>query len=161
MCGAQDGLIDSRGAVVELTRKQRQAQGSAASSPDVLRSWRRVWACDCDGESHTLGGYERTAASVAVRKMAEHIRQITGHEPPTCPWRVYYEPIVKAVVHLRTLAADGLAELELGPDPAAVILDAYATYLRAYNATYADEMEAERAEREAKRKADAARRPKR
>lgn len=100
-----------------------------------------------------MAGYEKSGPGQSARNFAGFIRELTGYEPHTCPWRAFYDPIVKAVLSLRPLAEDKLIESALGPDPPAVILDAYAMYVRAYNVTRADEMEHERKQREANRQA--------
>lgn len=92
--------------------------------------------------------------AAVVRSMAAHIGEVTGSEPPTCPWRVFYDPLVRRVLDVCSLDDRHLAATALGPDPVAIELDAVGTYTRARNAAIAEEMERERKEREAQQRAD-------
>jgi hypothetical protein len=69
-----------------------------------------------------------------------------GIEPASCPWRALYDPLVREVLAIRSLAKEGVASLEA--DPPAILLDGLDVYLMAYNATRVAEMERERKERD-------------
>lgn len=82
--------------------------------------------------------------------MADHIEEITGHRPHSCPWRCFAEPIVGEVIRISTLAKEGLGTAALGDDPDAVLLDALPIYIAAKESTKAHDMEQDRKKREAK-----------
>lgn len=73
----------------------------------------------------------------AVLGLKSEIREITGHAPETCPWRVFYDPIVARVVGIATLAEEGLGAPALGDDPPAILLDGLRVYFTSRNATRA------------------------
>lgn len=85
-------------------------------------------------------------ASVAGIK--DHYKTLTGSEPPTCPWRVFYDPLVSAVVGAVTAAREQLAVSVLGGDPPAILIDGIRVYLAARNATQAHDHEQEKKRRE-------------
>ena len=79
-----------------------------------------------------------------------HMEEVTGYRPPTCPWRVFYDPLVVQAVRIASLAQEHLGDAYLGPDPPAVLLEAVYYYTRARNATRAHDMEQERKQRTGK-----------
>lgn len=83
--------------------------------------------------------------------MRQAIEKIVGAEPPTCPWRAFYDPLVSEVVRVANFAEAGLAMAELGDDPYAVLLDGLHVYMRARNAGRAHFSEIERKKREKKK----------
>lgn len=87
----------------------------------------------------------------AVLGLKAHVKRITGSEPETCPWRVFYDPLVGDIVRVATLAEKNLGAAALGDDPYAIHVDALATFLAAKNATIAHDMTEERKRREALR----------
>ena len=108
-----------------------------STSQASLAELRRAWRCDCGGAADEHAPIPRAGVSAYVLGAKAGIKEITGHEPPTCPWRSFYDPIVSRVIGIATLANDGLAMAELGTDPPAVVLDGLRTYLAARNATKA------------------------
>jgi hypothetical protein len=65
------------------------------------------------------------------------IREITGHAPETCPWRVFYDPLVAHVIGIMNLSSEGLGAAALGEDPPGILLDGLRVYIAARNATRA------------------------
>lgn len=98
---------------------------------------RRAWQCDCDGESHKALGREPHPADMAMKTMRRVIGEYTGQEPPTCPWRAMYEPIVDAAIRIATLADQGLGAAAVDEDTPAVWVDAVRVYLAAREGTRA------------------------
>ena len=113
-----------------------------ASSPAVLKQLRRAWQCDCDGVSHK-DTRPLSTVTKATDSMGDGIESLTGHRPRTCPWRVFYHPLVREVVQLATLAEKNLGGPAMGDDPPAVLLDALALYMRARDVTAMKDREAE------------------
>jgi hypothetical protein len=93
----------------------------------------------------------------AVRVHLRIIEKITGHRPPTCPWRVFYEELVHEVIALTPFAPDGNLSAALGPDPAAVLVDAWGVYESAKRRTVAEDEKLARQKIERDRKAAEAR----
>lgn len=90
--------------------------------------------------------------------MGGHIAHLTGHQPPTCPWRAFYSPLVGEVIKVAGLAAENLAPFALDLDPPAIIADGLSVYLAAKRATRAHDDEIRRKEHEKSVRAAAARR---
>jgi hypothetical protein len=72
-----------------------------------------------------------------MRALKAHIKELTGHEPPTCPWRVFYDPLVDEVIRVATLASNNLGMSALGADPIGIVEDALVVYFAARAATRA------------------------
>lgn len=115
--------------------------------PKALETIRRCWQCDCDGKSDrtlpVVGGPSRS-----VQGMAAHMEHVTGLRPVTCPWRVFWDPLVKEVLEIATLAEKGMGGSGLGNDPPGILLDGMHIYLRSLNATRHHDMERDRKNRE-------------
>lgn len=90
--------------------------------------------------------------------MSRHIENLTGDRPPSCPWRVMNDDLVRVCNKLMILAPDNLAASELGDDPPAVWLDAYAIFRTAYRATKAHDDKQEHERRMKERRAHTKRR---
>lgn len=118
---------------------------------DALSVLRRAWRCDCDGESHE-GREETGAESVLTRSMGDHVESITGVRPMSCPWRSFFDPVVKAVIGVAILADENLGLAVLDDETPALITDALPIYIHAKLATRSHDMEEDRKKREAKRK---------
>lgn len=67
------------------------------------------------------------------------IEKIVGYEPPTCPWRAYYDPLVREVMEIWWAAEEGNLGAILGPDPVGVLVDALGVFKRAIEATIAED----------------------
>lgn len=113
-----------------------------------------MYGCDCDGitrDQLDRGGQE----SASVRSHLATIERITGHRPPTCPWRSMYEPIVREVLEVAWAVEEGNLGPVLGPDPDFVLVQAMGVYRRSLNRATLDERTILREEADAKRKAAA------
>lgn len=66
--------------------------------------------------------------------MANAIERLTGHRPPTCPWRAMHDPLVGPVIDAASLADKGLGMWGLDDDPPAILVDAMTVYLKAREA---------------------------
>jgi hypothetical protein len=71
--------------------------------------------------------------------MREAIERITGHRPVSCPWRAYYDPLVREVMALSWSVESGNLGAALGDDPPAVLVDALGVYRSALAATLAED----------------------
>jgi len=83
--------------------------------------------------------------------MAGEIEKLTGYRPPTCPWRVFYDPIVKKTVDIAIAAEKGLGMAEIEADTPAIWLDAIKIYLAAKASVRNHDDEVERKKREQER----------
>jgi len=81
------------------------------------------------------------------------IETVTGQAPSTCPWRAFYEPVVREVIGVAWAIEDGNLPAVIGTDPPYALTQALGVYHRALKATQADEMRLQRAEREAEHRA--------
>jgi hypothetical protein len=90
--------------------------------------------------------------------MADHIKHLTGHHPPSCPWRAFYSPLVAEVIRVAGLASNNLALLALEDDPPAIVIDGLSVYLGAKLATENHDAELREKEAERERRAALARR---
>lgn len=97
--------------------------------------------------SHKSGGYPLEGPQLAIVGLKDHIEAVVGTPPVTCPWRVFYYPLVSEVIDLATLAESHLAQHALGDDPPAILLDALAVYLRARAAVRSHDLEEAEKER--------------
>lgn len=104
-----------------------------------------MYGCDCDGVERKP--VDRGAHGDAARGVLRAIDRVTGHEPPTCPWRAMSEPIVRDVLAV-SWAAEGNLAAVLGADPDHKLTQALGVYTRAKNYTRSDEMRLESEERE-------------
>jgi hypothetical protein len=95
---------------------------------------------------------EETQLAYAMRAMQAHIEFLTGSKPPTCPWRVFYDPLVDKVVEAANAAKNNAIGVVLGDDPPAIILDGLRVYNTARSATEAHDFDEEKKRREAERK---------
>ncbi len=81
------------------------------------------------------------------------IEKVTGHAPATCPWRAFYEPIVREVVAVAWAVPDGNLEAAIGTDAPYVLVQAIGVYQRAKEATIADETRLRDEERKSEHRA--------
>lgn len=81
--------------------------------------------------------------------MKGHIEALTGYRPDTCPWRVFYDPLVAEVIRVASLAEKGLGLAALGSSPLGIVIEALPVYFRSYNATRSHDLDLERKQREA------------
>lgn len=77
------------------------------------------------------------------------IEKVTGHAPSTCPWRSFYEPIVREVVSVAWAIETGNLPAVIGTDPPYILTQALGVYERAHKATRADEDRLQHEERRA------------
>ena len=113
-----------------------------------------MYGCDCDGVSRT-GPLDLGREGEALRGHIKAIEHVTGHAPPTCPWRSFSEPIVAEVLSIAWAVPEGNLEAVTGPDSDHKLMQALGVYQRAKAATRADEDRLIRDEAEAKRRAKA------
>lgn len=131
----------------EVSRAQASSRPQSIT-PDVLKRWRRVWGCDCAGED--LGAdTEVGSAESGLRGHLRTVQRVTGTRPSTCPWRSLYDPLVQEVLHLMwSEQPESLLEEECP----ALLVEALGVYIRARNATRAEDMRLEDERRKAARK---------
>ncbi len=63
-----------------------------------------------------------------IQRMKKGIAELVGSEPPTCPWRAFYDPLVMEVIPLSSYFENGNLAVKVGKDPPAVLLEALETY---------------------------------
>lgn len=110
-----------------------------------------MYGCDCDGvrrdEQLDLGRAQDVARGVLTA-----VERVTGLRPPTCPWRAFYEPVVREVLAVSWATGDAHAlGPVVGPDPDHKLMVALGVYTRAKVATTADEQRIRDEERERER----------
>lgn len=110
-----------------------------------------MYGCDCDGierpEQLDHGRPQDVARGVLVA-----VERVTGIQPPTCPWRAFYEPVVRDVLGVSWATGDAHAlGPVVGPDPDHKLMVALGVYTRAKVATTADEQRIRDEERERER----------
>lgn len=114
---------------------------------------RRAWRCDCDGVSHTLGGeYGTGRAETGIRRHLDVIQRVTGHDPRTCPWRAYSDPLVAEVMQYVWACDPPNLSAAIGADPPAILVDGIAHYRMALLATQGEDMKLRRERMERERK---------
>jgi hypothetical protein len=62
-----------------------------------------------------------------------------GHRPPTCPWRAYYDPLVREVMSLAWAIEGGNLPAVIGDDTPAILVEAIGVYRMAVMSTSAEE----------------------
>ena len=113
-----------------------------------------MYGCDCDGIKREPA--DAGAEGVALRATLRVVEQLTGHRPPTCPWRAMYEPIVRDVLAVSWASPNGNLAAAIGRDPYQKTVDALGVYLRALDATRGEDMRLDAEERDRKRAHSAA-----
>ena len=83
---------------------------------------RRSYGCDCGGH---INGRENAHITEPYFRAVEGW---TGERPITCPWRAFYDPLVKDVLRLYPFYTSGQLAIVLGPDPPLYIVEAVAYY---------------------------------
>jgi hypothetical protein len=83
--------------------------------------------------------YDKHSMDVGVKRHLEVMQRITGHAPPTCPWRVQYSPLVREVLAAMEHEENGNLAVGIGSDPPAILVDAIGEYKRALQAVRNDD----------------------
>lgn len=83
--------------------------------------------------------------------MAGHMEKLTGHRPPTCPWRAFSHPLVREVLKIAGLA-EKLGAGAIEDDTPAVVIDALHVYWSAVAAVRNHDAEERRKREEMARK---------
>lgn len=80
---------------------------------------RAAWQCDCHGEPAPIRTAKRGngLGRVVLETWLPVLSELTGDEPPYCPWRAYWEPIVVEALSLR----GRLEHVDLDAQPAVVV----------------------------------------
>lgn len=73
------------------------------------------------------------------------LRNITGIEPTTCPWRAFKDPLCADVINVSKWYESGQVSVILGHDAPAHIVSGIEIYQSALNAARADSMDRARA----------------
>jgi hypothetical protein len=81
------------------------------------------------------------------------MERIVGHRPVSCPWRAYYDPLVREVMALSWAVEEGNLAAATGDDPPAILLDAVGMYRQALSATLAEDRRLAEEERKAQKEA--------
>jgi len=113
-----------------------------------------MYGCDCDGVKREP--LDRGRDGEALRGTLVAVERVTGSRPATCPWRSFYEPIVKDVLSVAWAIDPANLAVALGPDPDAKTVQAIGIYRLAKLATTRDEETLRAEEREQERRAKAA-----
>jgi hypothetical protein len=83
--------------------------------------------------------YDRRGEDGGVRKTFDVMRRITGHAPPSCPWRAMYAPLVREVMEALEHEGNGNLAVAIGADPPAILIDAIAEFKRSLAAVRAED----------------------
>lgn len=67
------------------------------------------------------------------------IERVVGYRPPTCPWRAYYDPLVREVMSVSWAIENGNLPAIVTEDTPAVLVDAIGIYRMALLATIAED----------------------
>lgn len=78
--------------------------------------------------------YDRERTDGGVRNHLVVMKRITGHAPPTCPWRAMYSPLVREVLAAMEHEENGNLAVAIGADPPAILIDGIAEYKRSLQA---------------------------
>lgn len=81
------------------------------------------------------------------------IERITGVRPSSCPWRAFYDPLVREVQRLAWAIDSGNLAAVLTERTPAVVVDGLAAYRGAQQAVFSEERRIRQAERDAARAA--------
>ena len=89
-----------------------------------------------------------------IDAVREHVKEMTGHAPVTCPWRAMYDPLVRDVMQLARAHHHDLAALKLGDDAPGIWVEGLIEFLSARESVKAQDLEAEnkRKKREAEQR---------
>ncbi len=88
---------------------------------------------------------------MSTRAMAGEIEKLTGTRPISCPWRAFWDPLVREVLHVANLAEKvGSAAIE--PGSPAILFDALEVYHSARAAVRNHDDEQRRIREEQQRK---------
>ncbi len=74
-----------------------------------------------------------------LRKHLDVMQRITGHAPPTCPWRAMYNSLVREVIEALDHEENGNLAVAIGIDPPAVLVDGIGVFKRALSAVRAED----------------------
>jgi len=77
------------------------------------------------------------------------IERTTGHEPTSCPWRAYGDPVISAALTLRARVSAGVLDID---QQLAVVVDAHDALDAARCAVESIDRRAEREERESQQR---------
>lgn len=83
---------------------------------------RRSYGCDCGGKTNGRENPELTDPYFAS------IRNWTGERPITCPWRAFYDPLVRDVLSIYPFFSSGQLAIILGNDPPLYLIEAVSYY---------------------------------
>lgn len=77
------------------------------------------------------------------------LRNVTGNEPATCPWRAFADPVCADVINASKWFESGQVGVVLGADPPAHLVHGIEVYQSAASAARADAMDRRRKQRKA------------
>lgn len=110
-----------------------------------------MWQCDCDGESHLKKDSSGTPEAQQNRIALKHpIQVLLNIEVPTCPWRAFYDPLVKEVISVYWAKEGGNLGAVIGQDAPGILVDAIGVFVRALEMTKGEDRKI--AEEERKRR---------
>ena len=106
---------------------------------------RRAYACDCDGESHTLPRIVRSPGMAAIAaRVRDEIEAFAASPASGCPWRAWADPVVTMGQRIVTAIESG-ADVSSWPACAVRAAEAISA---TRSAVEAHDREADRRERE-------------
>lgn len=105
-----------------------QVASRGTAGPSALAVLRAAWRCDCDGVSHRASAPAPSGTAATVKRYLDVIQSVTGHRPPTCPWRALYDPLVSRAIDLSIDSDGGYVMATLGQDPPQLLTDALRTF---------------------------------
>lgn len=134
--------IESERATPEVERARAGWEGAA--SADSRERMRRGWGCDCGGPAPRLPAAD--PMRVRIDDTRDEIARIVRHTPPSCPWRPFFDPVVRDVLEAMSWWETGQLALFLGDDPPNHLVEGIGVFRRAL----ADTREHDRAAAKAK-----------
>lgn len=116
----------------------------------TLALWREAWGCDCDGVRREA--IIRGPHACGLHAHLDAMERITQQPSPRgCPWRSYYDPLVREVVRLAAFYDSGNLAAVLTDRTPAVVVDGLAVFRSAQQAVFDEERRIRDAERDAKK----------
>jgi hypothetical protein len=110
-----------------------------------------MWGCSCNDERElpVKSCDNSSRLGKVVLTTIKSINDLTGNEPPTCPWAVYDDAVIQSALKLRHRADKGLVNLD---EQLAITVDAYELIDKISNHLENVKMKREREQREAERR---------
>lgn len=148
LISAREGLTMPCGVEPERASKDIEAARAAwdgAKSATHRETMRRAWGCDCEGYRPPLSPEHLVRDKVTTERA--DLEAIVGTRIHACPWRGFFDPVVRDVMDAMSWWETGQLALWLGDDPPNHLVEGVVIFRRALTATREhDRAEAKRSE---------------